>query len=242
MGKYDQAIELNQQALVLEQEIGDRTGEGVTTGNLGQIAQKQGQYQKALGLYEQALAIHREVGDKISEAATLKFLGDVLSAQNQPQLAIAFYKQSVNLTETIRQSLRSVPADIQQSYTETVAERYRRLADLLLKQNRPAEAQQVLDLLKLQEVHDYLGNRPIQPETAKTLPLKPQEEKITEKYSTIEDKAIALGKELANLRQISPKLRTSTHNQRIAELVKLEQQNTAEFNQFIKSPPVENLV
>ncbi|MDZ7956824.1 MAG: tetratricopeptide repeat protein [Aulosira sp. DedQUE10] len=85
------------------------------------------QYEKALGFYQQALAIHREVSDKVSETATLKYLGDVLAKQNQPQLAIAFYKQSVNLTETIRQSLRVVPTDIQQSYTETIAERYRRL-------------------------------------------------------------------------------------------------------------------
>ncbi|BAZ28647.1 tetratricopeptide TPR_3 [Cylindrospermum sp. NIES-4074] len=261
LGKYDQAIELNQQALANYREIGDRTGEGVTTSNLGQIYQKQSQYDKALGLYQQALAMHREVSDQVSEAATLKFLGDVLSAQNQPQLAIAFYKQSVNQTETIRQSLRAVPADIQQSYTETVAERYRRLADLLLKQNRPAEAQQVLDLLKIQEMHDFIGNRRGKPEQARvnapvknssgtrggtpqpqTLQLQPQEQQISQKYNAIQDKAIAFGVELTNLRKISPKTRTSAQEKRIAELVKLEQESTAEFNKFIKSPSVVALV
>lgn len=266
-GKYAQAIELNQQALATYREVGDRTGEGVTISNLGQIYQKQNQYEKALEFYQQALAIHREVSDKVSEAATLKFQGDVLAAQNQPQLAIAFYKQSVNLTETIRQSLRAVPTDIQQSYTETVAERYRRLADLLLKQNRPAEAQQVLDLLKIQEVHDFIGNRQEKPAKAivnspvnntnnsrgensvnpasqppQTLPLQPQEQQISQQYSAIQDKAIALGKELTSLRQIPPKTRTSTQEKRIAELVKLEQNITAEFNKFIKSPSVVALV
>ncbi|BCL38844.1 CHAT domain-containing protein [Nostoc sp. MS1] len=258
LGKYPQAIELNQQALTIYKEVGDRTGEGVTISNLGQIYQKQNQYDKAGELYQQALAMHREVNDKVSEAATLKLLGDTLSAQNQPQLAINFYKQSVNLTESIRQNLRAIPTDIQQSYTQTVAERYRRLADLLLKQNRPAEAQQVLDLLKIQEVNDFIGKRRSQPHTAvvnsgqrgtntepqptQTLPLQPQEQEISQKYSAIQDKAIALGQELTKLRQITPSTRTATQEKRIAELVKLEQTITAEFNKFTKTPAVVALV
>ncbi|MBD2358036.1 tetratricopeptide repeat protein [Tolypothrix sp. FACHB-123] len=251
--KYNQAIESNQQALTNYKTVGDRTGEGVTLSNLGQIYQQQKQYEKAISLYQQALAIHREVSDKVSEAATLKYLGDVLAQQNQPQLAIAFYKQSVNLTETIRQNLRVFPTDIQKSYTETVSERYRRLADLLLKQNRSAEAQQVLDLLKIQEVQDFIGNHRgsnqkianTQTRTAnnasqsvQNLPLKPQEQEISQKYSAIQDKVILLGKELTSLRKINPKERTSAQEKRIAELVKLEQQATAEFNKFIKSPAV----
>ncbi|WP_413200152.1 CHAT domain-containing protein [Nostoc piscinale] len=259
LGNYNQALEYNQQALANYREVGDRTGEGVTISNLGQVYQKQNQYDQALGLYQQAVAIHREVEDKISEAATLKFLGDVLAAQNQPPLAIAFYKQSVNLTETIRQSLRGVPTDVQKSYTETVSERYRRLADLLLQQNRPAEAQQVLDLLKIQEVSDYIGNRGASTPkvtnrntqrgstatlavTPEKLPLKPQEEQISQKYSAIQDKAIALGKELTTLRKIPPQTRTATQEKRLAELVKLEQSTNAEFNKFIKSPSVVALV
>ncbi|AFZ59683.1 tetratricopeptide repeat protein [Anabaena cylindrica FACHB-243] len=260
-GKYDQAIELNQQALVNYREVGDRTGEGVTISNLGQIYQKQNQNEKALEFYQQALTIHREVSDKVSESATLKFTGDVLSAQKQPQLAIAFYKQSVNLTETIRQNLRVIPTNIQKSYTETVSERYRKLADLLLQQNRPAEAQEVLDLLKIQEVTDFLGNSQRSPQKTNNisnnnqrnpekittispnkLPLKPQEQEITQKYSAIQDKAISLGKELTELRKIPQKSRTATQEKRIAELVKSEQTITAEFNKFIKSPSVVSLV
>ncbi|AFZ23183.1 hypothetical protein Cylst_0857 [Cylindrospermum stagnale PCC 7417] len=269
LGKYDQAIELNQQALANYREIGDRTGEGVTISSLGQTYQKQSQYDLALGLYQQALAMHREVSDQVSEAATLKFLGDVLFAQNQPQLAVTFYKQSVNVTEKIRQKLRVVPLDIQQSYTDTVAERYRRLADLMLKRNRAAEAQEVLDLLKIQEMRDFLDNRRGNPQQTtvnsqennslsnrganpqkatvnsqqpQTLTLLPQEQQISQKYSVIQDKVITLGKELTNLRKISPKSRTSIQEKRIAELVKLEQEATAEFNKFIKSPSVVALV
>ncbi|WP_199306750.1 CHAT domain-containing protein [Anabaena sphaerica] len=260
-GKYDQAKELNQQALTNYREIGDRTGEGVTISNLGQVYQQQKQDAQALELYQQALAIHREVSDKVSESATLKFMGDVLSTQKQPQLAIAFYKQSVNITESIRQNLRLIPTNIQKSYTETVSERYRKLADLLLQQNRPAEAQEVLDLLKIQEVTDFMGDSQRSPSKTNnisnnnqrspekitttstvTVPLKPQEQEISQKYSAIQDKAISLGKELTNLRKIPQKNRTATQEKRISELVKLEQTITAEFNKFSKSPSVVSLV
>lgn len=260
-GKYDQAKELNQQALKNYQELGDRTGEGVTISNLGQIYQQQNQDTKAFELYQQALIIHREIGDKVSESATLKFIGDVLFNQKQSQLAIAFYKQSVNLTENIRQNLRFIPINIQKSYTETVSERYRRLADVLLQQNRPAEAQEVLDLLKIQEVVDFIGDSQRSPTktnitsnnnqrspdkitTSSTaiVSLKPQEQEITQKYNAIQDKAISLGKELTELRKIPQKNRTATQAKRIAELVKSEQQITAEFNKFIKSPSVVSLV
>ncbi|MGH1397071.1 MAG: CHAT domain-containing protein, partial [Trichormus sp.] len=259
LGKYPTAIELNQQALAIYKQIGDRTGEGVTISNLGQIYQQQNQATKAGELYQQALAIHREVNDQVSEATTLKFLADTLTTQNQPQLAIAFYKQSVNLTETIRQNLRVLPTAIQQSYTETVAERYRRLADLLLKQNRPSEAQQVLDLLKIQEMNDFIGNhrgttkkttvvnhrqrgKNTETPAPQNLPLKPQETDITQKYSAIQDKAIALGQELTNLRKIPQSSRTPAQEKRITELVKLEQTITAEFNKFTKNPAVLALV
>lgn len=267
-GKYDQAIKFNQEALKNYQTIGDRTGEGVTISSLGQIYQLQNQDSKALELYQQALVRHREVADQINEAATLKFMGDILAKQKQPQLAIAFYKQSVNLTENIRENLRSSSTNIQKSYTETVSDRYRKLADLLLQQNRTSEAQEVLDLLKIQEATEFIGNSTREAEkiniasnntprnntsntrnsekitksTVTTVTLKPQEQNITQQYTAIQDKAIALGTELANLRKIPPQNRNASQEKRIAELVKSEQIITAEFNKFIKSPSVVSLV
>lgn len=78
----------------------------------------------------------------------------MLQAQKQPVLAIVFLKQAVNVMEGIRQDLRGPSQEQQKSYTETVAHTYRTLADLLLQNNRGLEAQQVLDLLKIQELHN----------------------------------------------------------------------------------------
>jgi hypothetical protein len=54
--------------------------------------------------------------------------------------------------EGIRQDNRPLPREQQEAYTKTVESTYRKLADLLLSQGRLLEAQQVLELLKIQEI------------------------------------------------------------------------------------------
>jgi CHAT domain-containing protein len=104
------------------------------------------------------LAITREIGDRSIEGLTLANLGFVLSKAKHPELAILFYKQSINVRESIRKDIRKLDKDIQKSYLETVSSSYKRLADLLIQQGRIIEALQVLDLLKVQELEDYLKN------------------------------------------------------------------------------------
>ncbi len=155
LGQYQAALELYQQYLAIAREIGDRRGEGVTLGNLGVMHNSLGQPEQSLEQYQQALSIAQDIGDRANEGVWLSYMGSLLAAQNQPELAIVFYKQSVNVRESIRDNIQGLPQDQQQSFTDTIADDYRELADLLLQQNRILEAQEVLDLLKLQELQDY---------------------------------------------------------------------------------------
>ncbi|OYQ66127.1 hypothetical protein B9G53_05280 [Pseudanabaena sp. SR411] len=156
--QYLKAIEFYQQSLSIYQEIGDLDGLGSALTNLGSAYTISRQYPKAFDYYYQALATVQQIGDRHGETATLKNLGYLFTTQQQPELAIIFYKQSINVSESIRQDIRGLPKTVQQSYLETVADGYKRLADLLLKQGRVMEALQVIDLLKFQELEDYLKN------------------------------------------------------------------------------------
>jgi len=155
LGQYQPAIDLYEQALVILREIGDRRGEGNTLGNLGNAYANLGQYPQAIDLYEQVLVITREIGDRGGEGITLGNLGRLLNGQDQPELAIVFLKASVEVRESIRGDIRGLDTDLQQSFTDTVAGTYRLLADLLLEEGRIPEAQQVLDLLKLEELREF---------------------------------------------------------------------------------------
>ncbi|QJB43452.1 CHAT domain-containing protein [Dolichospermum flos-aquae] len=184
LGQYPKAIEFYQQSLAIFRDIGNRNGEANSLNNLGIAYRNLGEYPKAIEFYRQSLAIFREIGDIAGEGLTLSNIGSTLEEQQQPELAIVFYKQSVNVREGIRQDLRKLPREQQESYTQTVADTYRSLADLLISQGRVLEAQQVLELLKIQELRDFTRNARAGGETA-GIALSRIEEDILNKYGTL---------------------------------------------------------
>ncbi len=238
--QYDQSIAAYQQALAIRQEIGNRFGEATTLNNLGLAYDNLGDETQALIYYQQALAIFQDIGNPEGERATLSSMGFVLEQQNKVELAIIFYKQSVNVTESIRKNIQRLSSSQQQSYTETVAETYRRLADLLLQQNRVFEAQQVLDLLKVQELDDYLNNVRGNEQTSQGVELLPEEEQTYNDFISIQNQAVELGQELVQLRNIKPEDRSPEQQQRIIEIEKIQQQIRQEFNAFIESPETQH--
>lgn len=111
-----------------------------------------------------------------------------------------------------------------------------------MKKDLILEAQQVLDLLKLQELDNYLRNVRGNEKTARGVSSTPKEQQVKEGYEAIVNKGIKLGKELAELQKIPVDKRTSAQQQRIIELRKAEQEITKEFSEFLKSPTVTALV
>ncbi|XWK88302.1 MAG: tetratricopeptide repeat protein [Phormidium sp.] len=237
LGEYSQAEKLLTQSLSIRQEIGDKAGEGRTLNSIASLKFKLKQYPQSLENLQKGLTILQEVGDKSGESITLSNIGYVLEQQNQPTLAIVFYKQAVNNIEAIRKDLKVLSIEQQQSFTNTITDTYRNLANLLLKQDRILEAQQILDLLKVQELNDYLRNVRGNEQTAKGVDLLSQEQQISEKYN----QAVKLGRELVQLRNIPDNQRTPQQQERIAELEKIQQQIRADFNEFIRSPEIVSL-
>jgi len=156
LGQVEQAIAFHQQALTQYERVGDRTGTGVALSNLGRAYANSGKQVEAIAVYQKALNIAREVRDRSTESVVLSNIGDLLENQKQPEIAIAFLKQSVNVRESIRQSIRMLPREDRAAYKQSVSYNYRNLAKLLLQQGRINEAIQILDLLKVQELQDYL--------------------------------------------------------------------------------------
>ena len=158
LGQYQKAIDFYQQSIAILKQIGDRYGEATPLNNLGGAYRSLGQYQKAIDFYQQSLAIQKQIGDRKGEATALNNLGVIFAQQKQPELSIVFFKQSVNTYESIRKDSTGLSKEEKQSYLNTIAKTYRNLADLLLKQGRILEAQQVLELIKVEEIRAYTRN------------------------------------------------------------------------------------
>ncbi|WP_434683985.1 CHAT domain-containing protein [Pseudanabaena minima] len=185
LGQYQKAIDFYGQALEMQEKIGDRQGEARSLNNLGVAYKNLRQYSRAIDLHQQSLAIKKQIGDRQGEATSLNNLGFDFNQLGQTEISILFYKQAVNVFESIRQSLKGLREEEQQSFTNTITNSYRNLADLLLKQGRIMEALQVLDLLKVQELEDYFKNIKGSDRSAQGVRLLEAEKAISDKLLAV---------------------------------------------------------
>jgi len=238
----DAGLKSLNQAVATFRQIGSLAGEARTLDSIGTIYRDTKAYPKALENYRLSLSLLRAVGDRAAERITLANIGATLDKMGQAELAIIYYKQSVNLTEAIRGELEALPLEQQKTYAAKVSGTYRRLADLLLGRDRILEAQRVLDLLKVQEVEDYVGRVRGTEDTARGVPALPIERKILERAERDQERAIANGKALEELRSIPQSERTADQRQRIVELDKLQRDQARQFVEFVRSPEVRSLL
>lgn len=184
-GNYPKALEFYQQSLAVIRQLGNRDGEGIMLNNIGSIYEREGNYAKALEFYHQSLTIRRELGDRAGEGITLNNIGLIYSIPGEnSELAILFLKQSVSTFESIRGELKRLSREEQQSYTESVARTYRLLASLLLQHNRIIEAIQVLDLLKVEDLQDFLKDVRGNARTAAGVEFLPEETAILQAFNS----------------------------------------------------------
>ena len=242
LGQNDKAIASYQQSLEILREIGDLSASAVTLSNLGRVYASTKRYFEALNNYQQAAAIHQQLGERRGESIVLSNLGDFFADKQQPELAILFYKRSVNLRESLRQEVRLLSIGEQKTYTSKVEGTYRDLANLLLKQNRILEAQQVLDLLKVQELDDYLKNVRGNSETAKGIELLESEQRFFVDYSAIQNRYIQAGKDSLDIYKFTPLNRSLEQKQRLRELISLQESASRQLSNYVESPAVSSIL
>jgi CHAT domain-containing protein len=182
--------------------------------------------QSTLGSDLYALGIYSSIASYVG-------ISRIYQSRNMPVTAITYHKQAISKLEQSlgRQALSQVVASkglelsnqalaglsswgkqflLKRGFLQDVARTkvvdiYRELADLLLSQGRILEAQQVLELLKAEEVKDF--TRAAQKENTTEVALTPKEGQIKDKSNSL----IALGQrvdecEQSNCAQLQPLL------------------------------------
>lgn len=180
---YNQALNSFQESLKIARSLGKESVIGIALNNIGDAYRRLGDYNQALPYVQEALKIAYKLDEKANIGNTSTNLGFLLQ-NNQPEIAIAFYKQAVNTYGKIRKDISSLPVEQQAIYTQTIAHTYRDLASLLLKKNRVMEAVQVLDLLKVQELRNFLYNDPDNRTSDTSINIFLQEQAILDSFNT----------------------------------------------------------
>ncbi len=99
MGQREEALEQYEQALRLQEEIGDRNGQSVTLNNLGMLYSTGRKRNKALELYAQAWRIQKEIGDYNGEGVTLNNIGILYYDQSRYRYALACFLEARRILE-----------------------------------------------------------------------------------------------------------------------------------------------
>ena len=85
----------------MQRAIGDRRGEAITLGQIGESSSLLSEPQKALEYFHQALLLQRAIRDRRGEAITLRRIGKIYYGFVEPQKALEYYNQALSLQRTI---------------------------------------------------------------------------------------------------------------------------------------------
>jgi CHAT domain-containing protein len=156
MGQYAEALPLYRRSLAIREKVHGPEHPAVagSLNNLARLYQDMGQYADAMPLYTRAEQTAAAAGARETLWRTQLGLSVAHDRAGQPALAIFWGKQSVNTIQSLRAGLASLDRELQQSFLLDKRHAYAVLADLLIRAGRFAEAEQVLALLKQQELHE----------------------------------------------------------------------------------------
>ncbi len=122
-------------------------------------------------------------------------LSQLYARSGQNGLAVVWGKEAVNTLQGLRANLGTLERSLQGSYLQSKRAAYDRLADLLIAQGRLAEAQDVLQMLKEQELHESLQRAETVDPRSTRIELTGLERSRFARYYELRDRQAQLGAE-----------------------------------------------
>lgn len=182
---FQKALELINQSRIIASQQNNQRLESFILEIRGNIYRNSGDKQQAIASYQAAISFNNTY---TAQAGLARIYQD----ENLLSTAITYYKQAINTKELHSQTIiPGIPDWLQTSFPKAVQDLnglrtldiYRTLASLLLLQKRIPEAQQVLELLKEQELREYTGtevsNQPV------GLTITATEQQILKEYGSL---------------------------------------------------------
>ena len=206
LGDAKQALDLELQALAVWREVKDQRDEAI---DLMTIAWSYSQLQQpeiSLASALAALYLAKSAGDPEIEGGVETSMMIGFRKQQKPEEAIFFGLQAVNAYEQIRRNITGLDKQLQEGYAASRASVYRSLAELLVDSGRLGQAEQILDLLKEQELKDLVtgatagASAGIEP-----LKLSPAQQKAESQLPDVEKTARAIEEDTLACAQIEAK-------------------------------------
>jgi CHAT domain-containing protein len=214
--------------------VGDRRGEALDLMTLGWTYAAEKEWEQALVSELAALSIAKAVGDPEIQGGIETSLMIGFRDQHLPGEAIFFGMGAVNAYQQIRRNISGMAKDVQAGFAQSKSTTYRVLAELLVEAGRLGEAEEILDLLKEQELQDIVrGAAPDAAPKVAPLRLTAGQLKAQSEMAELEKRALPLdqlGVEAAELQ--AKAARTPEEDARLKTLNASMERETAELQAF----------
>lgn len=205
LGRLDEAYAKFDQALpLLAKGYGPQSGEvSYALTNMGIIREQQGRHDEAMKLNFRGLVIQSRLRSAMLEPIrwTYQSLSHSFKAKGDIANAILFAKLAVNTHQQIRSLNTGLDSDKAKTLAKEWPDTYYELAGLLVNQGRIAEAQYVLDLLKQQELIEFVRGDEDAADATGTASLTAREKQKSEGLEAAMKGPMALAAELEALAQ-----------------------------------------
>ncbi len=199
-GQTTEARQVFDRAIAVAKENGDREIEARLLNNIGQSYYRDGDNLKAVTFYNRSVAVSRAIVDKSGESGGLTNLMYAWEGVGNRNVAIFFGKQAVNGYQSLRGNIKSLDSDIQKTYLASVEDTYRKLAGLLISAGRIAEAEEILTMLKKEELIDFVRrDDKVANNLLGSIALTVDERATIARYETLADKITSIGSEFGEL-------------------------------------------
>jgi CHAT domain-containing protein len=177
-----------------------RSAEATFLNNLAKIYELNGDNKKALEYYNSSLVLSRSLGSKYGEATTLGNIMGAWAKLGNNNFATFYGKSSVNILQDFRSGISGLSIEERRSYLKTIEGVYRQLVSLLIAQGRIAEAEQVLTMLKEEELIDYVRrDDTVAKELLGKMSISDEERAAIQRYDALAGQITAVGKEFSDL-------------------------------------------
>lgn len=206
LGEKEKSLDYLKRASLTFEKVNDKNLEAMNLSIFGLAYLQLGENQKAIEFSNLALPKLRATKANNVEAWTLYSLMYAWNSLGNPRFAIFYGKQAINVFQKLRSNISSLDKEIQKTYLKSVESSYRDLADILIAQGRIAEAEQVLGMLKEEELFEYLRrDDKAARELKEQIKLSPTEIEAFKRYEEIADSITRIGRQFGELEQASKK-------------------------------------
>jgi CHAT domain-containing protein/predicted negative regulator of RcsB-dependent stress response len=157
MNEAKAAMDLDLQALVLWREAKDERNEATALMTIAWAYSEMNEPEQSFASAIAALGLAKATADPEIEAAIENSMMLGFRKQHRPEEAILFGLDAVNSYQQIRKNISGLDKELQSGFVQSKSQVYRMLAELLVEAGRLGEAEQILDLLKEQELKDLVA-------------------------------------------------------------------------------------